>query len=100
MPPPDLVVYLQAPTDVLLARLPQRASTIPRATSPLPDDEYLRELNEAYQHFFFHYTATPLLVVETSEFDPEHDDEALDELVRQIKAMGKGTRYYVPRTGS
>ena len=64
---------------------------------PPPDDDYIRELNEAYQHFFFHYTATPLLVVETSEFDPETDDAALDELVRQIKGMGKGTRYYVAR---
>jgi deoxyguanosine kinase len=64
---------------------------------PLPDEDYLRELNEAYQHFFFHYTATPLLVVETSQFDPESDDAALDELVKQIKGMGKGTRYYVAR---
>jgi deoxyadenosine/deoxycytidine kinase len=64
---------------------------------PLPEEDYLRELNEAYQHFFFHYTATPLLVVETSQFDPESDDAALDELVKQIKGMGKGTRYYVAR---
>ena len=53
----------------------------------------MHELNEACRHFFFHYTAAPLLVVETSEFDPESDDEALDELVKQIKGMGKGTRY-------
>jgi hypothetical protein len=54
-------------------------------------------LNEAYQHFFFHYTATPLLVVETSQFNPD-DDEAVADLVRQIGGMAKGTRYYVPRT--
>ncbi len=59
---------------------------------------YLRELNEAYQHFFFHYTATPLLVVETSQVDLAGSDEALDDLIKQIKTMGKGTRYYVPRT--
>ncbi len=70
---------------------------IRNATCRCPDEDYLRELNEAYQHFFFHYTATPLLVVETSEFDPESDDAALDELVKQIKGMGKGTRYYVAR---
>ena len=64
---------------------------------PRPDEDYVRELNEAYQHFFFHYTATPLLVVETSDFDPDTDDAALDDLVRQIKGMGKGTRYYVAR---
>jgi deoxyadenosine/deoxycytidine kinase len=100
VPPPDLVVYLQAPTELLMERLRKRAKENIDAqveAAPLPDEEYLRELNEAYQHFFFHYTATPLLVVETSEFDPESDDAALDELVKQIKGMGKGTRYYVAR---
>ena len=97
VPPPDLVVYLQAPTELLMERLRKSAKRIPKARSRCPTEEYVRELNEAYQHFFFHYTATPLLVVETSEFDPESDDAALDELVRQIKDMGKGTRYYVAR---
>jgi deoxyadenosine/deoxycytidine kinase len=96
VPPPDLVVYLQAPTDVLMARLEKRAAD-PERELRVPDEEYVRELNEAYQHFFFHYTATPLLVVDTSEFDPESDDAALDELVRQIKGMHRGTRYYVAR---
>ena len=96
VPPPDLVVYLQAPTDLLMARLAKRAAD-PEREVGVPDEDYLRELNEAYQHFFFHYTATPLLVVDTSEFDPESDDAALDELVRQIKGMHKGTRYYVAR---
>ena len=96
VPPPDLVVYLQAPTELLLKRLRARGDD-PDREVPAPNEDYLRELNEAYQHFFFHYTATPLLVVETSEFDPESDDQALDELVKQIKHMGKGTRYYVAR---
>jgi deoxyguanosine kinase len=96
VPPPDLVVYLQAPTELLIERLRKREND-PESEIPLPAEEYVRELNEAYQHFFFHYTATPLLVVETSEFDPESDDAALDELVRQIKDMNKGTRYYVAR---
>ena len=96
VPPPDLVVYLQAPTDLLVRRLRARGQD-PERDVPAPEEGYLRELNEAYQHFFFHYTSTPLLVVETSEFDPESDDAALDELVKQIRAMGKGTRYYVAR---
>ena len=96
VPPPDLVVYLQAPTEQLVRRLTARG-TDPERDVPAPEEDYLREVNEAYQHFFFHYTATPLLVVETSEFDPESDDAALDELVKQIRAMGKGTRYYVAR---
>ena len=97
VPPPDLVVDLQAPPDLLMKRLREQPVDPDREELPMPDEDYLRELNEAYQHFFFHYSATPLLVVETSEFDPESDDAALDELVKQIKGMGKGTRYYVAR---
>jgi deoxyguanosine kinase len=97
VPPPDLVLYLQAPTDVLLRRLRARHAD-PDAAAFEPDPEYLRELNEAYHHFFFHYNATPLLVVETSQFDSEGSEQALDDLVKQIRGMGAGTRYYVPRT--
>jgi deoxyguanosine kinase len=96
VPTPDLVIYLQTPTDVLRRRLKDRARANPDA--PSLDDEYVRELNEAYNHFFFHYNATPLLVVETSQFDLSWGDEALDDLVKQLRGMGKGTRYYVPRT--
>ena len=71
VPPPDLVVYLQAPTDVLLRRLRTPPRAIPKPSRSQPDDDYLRELNEAYHHFFFHYNATPLLVVETSQFDSD-----------------------------
>jgi deoxyguanosine kinase len=97
VPRPDLVVYLQAPTDVLLRRVHSRRME-PEAVALQPDDEYLRELNEAYHHFFFHYDATPLLVLETSQFDSDASDEALDDLIKQLRAMGPGTRYYVPRT--
>jgi deoxyadenosine/deoxycytidine kinase len=93
--PPDLVIYLQAPVDVLQRRLKSRVVD-PERQMPQPDPDYLRELNEAYQHFFFHYSATPLLVVETSQFDAD-SDEALDDLSRQIGGLTKGTRYYVPR---
>ncbi len=95
--PPDLVVYLQAPTDVLLQRLRARAAD-PEVAAFDPDPEYLRELNEAYHHFFFHYNATPLLVVETSQFDAGASEDAVDDLVKQIRSAGPGTRYYVPRT--
>jgi len=97
VPTPDLVVYLQAPTDVLIRRLRGRRAD-PEAAAFEPDADYLKELNEAYHHFFFHYNATPLLVVETSQFDSDAGDEALDELVKQITTMGAGTQYYVPRT--
>jgi deoxyadenosine/deoxycytidine kinase len=97
VPSPDLVVFLQAPTDVLLRRIHSRRRDAD-AVAMQPDDDYLRELNEAYHHFFFHYNATPLLVVETSQFDSDGSDEAIDQLIKQIRAMGPGTRYYVPRT--
>jgi deoxyguanosine kinase len=97
VPQPDLVVYLQAPTHVLLQRRKDRPVD-PERQPPQPDADYLRELNEAYQHFFFHYSTTPLLVVEISQFDPDTSDDALDDLVRQIEGMGRGTQYYVPRT--
>ena len=97
VPSPDLVVFLQAPTDVLLRRMHTRRRD-PESVALQPDDDYLRELNEAYHHFFFHYDATPLLVVETSQFDSDGSDEAIDHLIKQIRGMGPGTRYYVPRT--
>jgi deoxyguanosine kinase len=96
MPSPDLVIYLQTPTDVLKRRLRERERTNPDL--PSLGDEYVRELNEAYNHFFFHYNATPLLVVETSQFDLSWGEEALGDLEKQLRGMGKGTRYYVPRT--
>ncbi len=70
-----------------------------RANPELPPlgDDYVRELNEAYNHYFFHYSATPLLVVETSQFDLSWGEDAIADLERQLRGMGRGTRYYVPR---
>jgi deoxyguanosine kinase len=97
LPPPDVVIYLQTPTEPLRRRLRERER---RASEQLlvPDDQYLAELNEAYNHFFFHYTATPLLVVETSQMDLTWGDDAVEDLLRQLRTMTRGTRYYVPRT--
>jgi len=97
VPVPDLVVYLQAPTDMLKRRLRDRAKHVDDET-PLPSEDYLAELNEAYNHFFFHYTATPLLVVETSQLDLSWGEEIVEDLLKQIRGVTAGTRYYVPRT--
>jgi deoxyguanosine kinase len=70
IPQPDLVVYLQAPTEFLLKRLRERGRDPDHHPQRL-DPAYVKELNEAYQHFFFHYTTTPLLVVEMSQVDFE-----------------------------
>ena len=95
VPAPDLVVYLQAPTEVLLRRIRQRGRPEEEALS----EEYLAEVNRAYNHFFFHYSQTPLLVVNTSEVDFVHRDEDLEDLLKQIRGMGRGTQYYVPLAG-
>jgi deoxyadenosine/deoxycytidine kinase len=89
VPAPELVVYLQAPADVLLKRLR-------RSAGPTPEDEDLREIVRAYDYFFFHYSATPLLVVSCAEVDFSSPETSLDYLVNEIRLMPGGTRYYVP----
>jgi deoxyguanosine kinase len=95
VPRPDLVIYLQAPTDVLLKRIHGRG----RPEEAGLGEEYLAEVNRAYNHFFFHYTQTPLLVVNTEELDFPSRPEDVEDLMKQVRAMGKGTKYYVPRAG-
>ena len=96
MPKPDLVVYLQAPTDVLLRRVRTRGRPEESGFS----EEYMAEVNRAYNHYFFHYSATPLLVVNTADVDFVKNQDDLDDLLKQIRGMGKGTQYYVPRSHS
>jgi deoxyadenosine/deoxycytidine kinase len=91
-PRPDLAVYLQAPTEVLMKRIRARG----RPEEAHLSEDYLAEVNRAYNHYFFHYTQTPLLVVNTAEVNFAKSDQDLDDLLRQIRNMGKGTQYYVP----
>jgi deoxyadenosine/deoxycytidine kinase len=93
VPRPDLVVYLQAPTEILMKRIRTRG----RPEESRLGEEYLAEVNRAYNHYFFHYTQTPLLVVNTTDLDFVKRSEDLDDLLKQIQGMGKGTQYYVPR---
>jgi deoxyadenosine/deoxycytidine kinase len=93
VPRPELVVYLQAPTEVLLKRIRARG----RPEESRLGEEYLAEVNRAYNHYFFHYSHTPLLVVNTSDLDFARRPEDLDDLMKQVAGMGKGTQYYVPR---
>jgi deoxyadenosine/deoxycytidine kinase len=92
IPRPDLVVYLQAPTEVLMRRIRSRG----RPEEASLSEEYLAEVNRAYNHYFFHYAQTPLLVVNTTELDFVKRPEDVDDLLKQIRGMGKGTQYYVP----
>jgi deoxyadenosine/deoxycytidine kinase len=77
---------------VLLRRIRARG----RAQEGALSEEYLNELNHAYNHYFFHYTQTPLLVVNTAEVDFVNHPEDVDDLLRQVRSMGKGTQYYHP----
>lgn len=93
VPVPDLVIFLQAKTEALLQRIGVRGKPYEREMSRT----YLDELNAAYTHFFFHYTASPLLVVNTSDIDFVNRPEDFEDLVREIRDARAGTRYYVPR---
>ena len=90
VPAPDLVIYLQAQAPVLLKRHRRRPE------SRFLDEEDLRELVRAYDYFFFHYSATPLLVVSAADVDFAHPETPLNDLVQEIQLMPGGTRYYVP----
>jgi deoxyguanosine kinase len=91
---PDLVIFLQADTDTLLRRIKQRGRSFESGIS----HDYIASVNEAYNQFFFRYTDTPLLVINTSDIDFVHRKEDRDDLLKQIHGMKQGTQYYVPRS--
>jgi len=92
VPRPDLVIYLQATTPVLLERIRKRHRDYEAEISA----KYLEDLNQAYNYFFYHYTETPLLVISTTDIDFVENESDLEDLVAQIKNMGKGVQYYMP----
>ncbi len=89
---PDLVIFLQANTDTLIHRIKQRGRAFEKELSR----EYIAAVNEAYNQFFFRYSETPLLVINTSDIDFVHRRADLEDLIRQIQNMNQGTQYYVP----
>ena len=89
---PDIVVYLQASPDVLMERIARRA----RPYEKEMERDYIRQLNEAYNHFFFHYTEAPLLVVNTNAIDFVNHTEDFEDLRARIVSHRQGTVYYAP----
>ncbi|HWH80178.1 MAG TPA: deoxynucleoside kinase [Candidatus Binatus sp.] len=89
---PDLVVYLQARPEVLYKRVKKRDKKYERGVT----FEYLTEVAQAYNQFFFHYDETPLLVVNTSEIDFVASSKDLADLIKEINNMGSGTQHYIP----
>ena len=92
VPTPDLVIYLQASTETLLGRVRERGRSFERDLS----EEYLAALNEAYNYFFFHYDAAPLLVVDTNGLDLDAHPEQGRDLLDRIDEHAGGTVYYRP----
>jgi deoxyadenosine/deoxycytidine kinase len=91
-PKPDLVVYLQAPVDVLLERIARRGVEFEQYI----DRQYLERLNEAYARFFHEYEAAPLLIVNAASIDPIANQRDYDELLAAIRRMSRGRLYYNP----
>jgi deoxyguanosine kinase len=89
---PDLVIYLQARIDVLLARIKKRGREFERKFDPT----YLESLCKAYNDFFFHYADTPLLVVNTSDIDFVNNHDDLEDLLTVARQTRKGTVHYQP----
>jgi deoxyguanosine kinase len=90
LPKPDLVVFLTGSVEVLMARIKKRNITYERNF----DADYLTSVVDAYNHYFFHYNRTPLLVIKTDQLDFVENSKHLDEIFNQIAEMRQGTRYF------
>jgi deoxyadenosine/deoxycytidine kinase len=95
LPRPDLVVYLQASTEKLVSRLRARGRLGDKGVTP----ELLEELGKAYNEFFFNYSGSPLLVVNTSDLDIAGNQEDLGDIIQRAlnTPAGSGTQYYTPK---
>ncbi len=89
---PDLVIYLQADPEVLLQRIRKRGRSFEKDIS----EDYLSGLNEAFNHFFFHYDESPLLIINTNQLDFTSNRDQLDDFFSRISEKFEGTGYYVP----
>lgn len=96
LPTPDLVIYLQATPEVLRKRLRKKNASGERAIH----EDYMAEVIKAYEHFFFHYSASDLLVVNTSEIDFVEHSEDLQKLLRRVSEPIRGTQYFLPLGGA
>lgn len=93
-PAPDLVVYLQAPTEVLRERILRRGTTHEQNISA----DYLEQLNEAYTRFFHFYDDAPLVIVNATELDIVNSERDYEELVRFLLDIRSGRHYFNPRS--
>ena len=96
VPRPDLVIYLQGSLETCMRRIKKASRSIEKGITP----EYVAQLIEAYNYYFYHYEETPLLVVNTNEIDFVNRPADFDDLVAQIQKARKGVQYYVPAANS
>ncbi len=92
LPAPDLVIYLQAKPEVLRQRIEKKGAREETGIS----DEYVEEVARAYEHFFFRYSASDLLVIDTSEIDFVERNADLQQMLRRLQDPVKGTQYFLP----
>ena len=92
LPQPDLVIYLKAPPEVLRERIARKA--VPAEAKIA--NSYLLETSRAYEHFFSHYKAADVLVVDTTKVDFVHSRSDLEELLQELSRPVRGTQYYLP----
>ncbi len=91
-PTPDLVIYLQAPVNVLVKRVSKRGRDYERYM----DMDYLDRINESYTRFFYDYTAAPLLIVNAAELDLASNESDYQLLLEQVNKTQSGRRYFNP----
>jgi deoxyguanosine kinase len=89
---PDLVIYLQTAPELLLKRIKEKGRDFEKSL----DSEYISHLVESYNHYFFHYNSSPLLVVKNDNLDLQRKPGQFEDLMNIIKEQKEGTRYYVP----
>ncbi len=93
IPQPDLVVYLQSSVERLMTNIKKRNRKIEENMS----EDYIRELNEAYNYFFFRYKSTPLLIVKATDIDFVNNPDDFEELLEQIQRPNRApVEYYNP----
>jgi deoxyadenosine/deoxycytidine kinase len=92
-PVPELVIYLQAPTEILLQRIQRRG--IP--SEQYIERSYLEQLNDAYTEFFHYFDTSPLLIVNSAQIDLVGNDSDYQQLVDYILTLPSGTHYYNPK---
>lgn len=93
IPTPDLVVYLQCSVERLMSNIRSRGRKIEENMS----EEYIRDLNEAYNYFFFRYKASPLLIVRATDIDFVNKKDDFEELLEQVLRPNRApVEYYNP----